>query len=438
MTFFAESQVTFSGLWVLLGVILAVLVYVIISTEKVHRTIVALLGATLMSFVLIFGSNDLIHLDAILKDVDWSVILFITGMMIIVTISVDSGLFQFIALYFVRLTHGKILQLYILFFCFALFLSPIFGGIATLLILAPLTVEICTILGYNPKPFLLTQAFVANFGVIPGLIGSIPNIIIGKEGNLSFLDFLFVMTPLYLIYGIVGFFYLYWNFKDELNVEAMEIEDIYILDLRDVIVSERMFYLSAFVLVLVLAGFIIGQPILNIEPTLTVLFGASILLLFSGEEPEESFNEVEWSTIFFIIGILIVVEGLSLLGVIKTLADLIGSMLGGNLNLGIIVIVLLSGGLSSIIDNIPIAAALAPLVSDIGLGNALFFALVIGTNIGGMVLVISSPVNILAVSYCEKGGHEVSFLEFFKLGAPLALLFLITGAVYLIGFYWIF
>ncbi len=414
---------------IIIGLIIIVFIssYAIISSEKVHRTLVALGGGSLTMLLLVMP-GILTYEDLILKLISWRTILFIIMMMVIVNLAARSGLFQFIALYLVKLTKGEIKLMYVSFFLLTCAISPFFDTITTMLILGPLTIEISRVLEFDPRPFLISEAIAANYASSATLVGSIPNIIIADIAELQFLDFIIYIGPLAIILVVSSLPILFLLNKKHL--EPIEIvAAIFTIDPQVVITNRRLFYFSIGAIILIIFGFSLS-PFIGMEPALIAFVIAAFLLGFSGEDPEEVFNDVDWSSIFFIIGLFVIVEGLSVVGVIDAIAGMIKPILEINPALAIAIILIFSALTSSVVDNIPIATALAPLLVTVNLGRYLFWPLIVGVNIGGIVLPISSPASALAVSMAEKEHKPISFLDFLQVGLFVAVVLIVISFLY--------
>ncbi len=403
--------------------------YVIISSEKVHRTLVALGGGSL-TMILLVVPGILTYEDVILELVSWKTIMFIITMMVIVNLAARSGLFQFIALYLVKLTRGEIKLMYISFFLLTCAISPFFDTITTMLILGPLTIEIARVLEFDPRPFLISEALAANYVSSATLVGSIPNIIIADVAELQFLDFILYIGPLVILLVVVSLPVLL--FLNRYRLQPIEVvAAIFTIDPQVVITNQKLFYFSIGAIILIIIGFTLS-PFIGLEPALIAFIIAAALLAFSGEDPEDVFNDVDWSSVFFIIGLFLIVEGLSVVGVIDVIAEMIKPILEIHPALAIVIILFFSAISSSVVDNIPIATALAPLLVTVNLGRYLFWPLIVGVNVGGIVLPISSPANVLAVSMAEKEHKPITFMDFFRVGALLAFLLLVISFFYFV------
>lgn len=437
-------EITLTDILVLLTfiIILGVLV-----SEKMDKTALALIGATAVAVIIyIFPQEDahgeLIETSTLLKKLPWDTVLFIFFMMLIVTMSSRSGLFQWLAIVAIQITKGHPMTLYFAFIILTFVISFFFDTVTTMLILAPLTIEIMKVLNRDFRPYLISEAIVANFGSIPSLVGSVPNIVIGNRADISFVEFLVILGPLTLILLITSI-PVFLLFHKKILDEQHEVSDIdmriFALDTSILIKQKKTFIISILGLLMLLIGFTIGQ-IFHMSPVLTAMIVMSFLLYETRDSINETLKELQWGTIFFIVGLLIIVQAIEELGMIELTAELIEPFIADVPEFGGVLMIIIGGVLSGIVDNIPISAALAPLAVTLGDeipaidGKFLGLALIVGVNVGGYLTPIASPANILALSYSEKEHNPISFIEFAKLGTTLAIIHLIISSIYFLIF----
>lgn len=427
----------------IIGLVIFLLTYVLISTEKLHRPISALLGASAISILLIISQweyeGEIVDFHLIVSHVEWNTIIFITAMMIITIISSRSGLFQYISIIIVRFTKGNPKILLISLTLLTYVISIVFDVITTMLIIAPLTVEIYQILEFDFRPILIIEAITANFASIPSLVGSIPNIVLADKSGASFTDFLLVMGPLSVILLITAFPVYYFSAKKRFQDPSPSlVEEIFLLDPNVLVEDKRTLYVVIIGLIILITGFIFGSAI-NLKAAEIALFVAAGLLLFSGMQPKEIFRDVEWISIYFIMGLFILVGAIEVLGILDLLGEILAPILNPQ-NVPIIFsLPFISFGIgiiSAVVDNIPISAALAPVFFDLQtdgiIGPLQWWALVIAVNLGGYILPIGSPANILAINLSSREGAPITFVEFLKIGALLGFIHLALGTIYLI------
>ena len=430
-----------------IGLVIFIGAYILISTEKLHRPISALLGASIISILLIVTQwkyeGQVTTFHTIVSRVEWNTVLFITAMMIITIISSRSGLFQYISIIIVRLTKGNPKTLLFSLTLLTFIISFVFDVITTMLIIAPLTIEIYKILEFDFRPTLIMEAITANFASISSLVGSIPNIVIADKfvladkSGVKFIDFLVVMGPLSLILLVTALPFYYLTAKHTFSdPPAFLVKEINLLDPNILVEDKRTFYVSIIGLILLVIGFIFGG-FLYLKAAEIALLIAAGLLLFSGIHPKEIFRDVEWISVYFIIGLFILVGSIEILGLLDLLGDLLTPFMELPLIFSIPFISFGIGSISAVVDNIPISAALAPIFTDLQgagvIGPIQWWALVIAVNLGGYILPIGSPANILAINLSNQEGSTITFMEFFKIGAVLGFFHLLIGTIYLIA-----
>jgi len=424
----------------LIGLIIFIGTYILISTEKLHRPISALLGASIISILLIVSQweydGHVTTFHTIVSRVEWNTLLFITAMMIITIISSRSGLFQYISIIIVRFTQGSPKTLLFSLSLLTFIISFVFDVITTMLIIAPLTVEIYKILEYDFRPTLIVEAITANFASIPSLVGSIPNIVLADKSGATFIDFVLVMGPLSLILLVTALPIYYLTARSTFVAPPSSlVKEIFLLDPYILVEDKRTFYVSIIGLIVLVMGFIFGS-VVNLKAAEIALLIAAGLLLFSGMHPKEIFRDVEWISVYFIIGLFLLVGSIEILGLLELLGELLTPFLEQPLIISLPFISFGIGFISAVVDNIPISAALAPVFFDLQsagvVGPIQWWTLVIAVNLGGYILPIGSPANILAINLSNQEGSTITFVQFLKVGAVLGLLHLFIGTIYLI------
>ena len=429
------------NLTMILVVLLFIITLAILVSEKIEKTALALISATIVGIILYISpvrsieSGVVIDTPYLFQQLPWDTIMFIFAMMLIVTVSSHSGLFQYIAVRTIQATKGKAKRLYITFIVITFFISFIFDTVTTMLIIAPITIEIMQIIGRDFRPYLIAEALVANFGSIPSLIGSIPNIVIGHDAQLEFLQFVIVLGPIsvfILLITIPILMKYHSKYLEDFEEENEITRRIFLLDPNLVIKDKNLFIRSIIAVIVLIVGFTLGQ-FLNppLSPVLTAMIAMLILLLESHDSIKEHLKDLQWGTVFFIVGLLFIIQAMEELGVIEIISQTLDPLVKGSPEFGLAFLATTSWILSGVVDNIPISAALAPIATAIGgPGSLLALALIFSVNVGGYVLPISSPANILAISFSEKEHAPIKFVEFFKIGFSLAILHLIIGIFY--------
>jgi Na+/H+ antiporter NhaD/arsenite permease-like protein len=411
--------------------IVFVITYIAISSEKVNRTATALLGMGVVGIVLWATRSgtfsDIVHL------IEWDTILFVTAMFIIVTIAASSGMFQYLAIEMARPTQGETKRLFVTMLGFVFVISLFFDTTSTMLIMAPLTIELCKALEIDFRPFLISEAITCNFASIPSVVGAVPNLIIANDAAVDAGLLFESLMPLSLVLFLTSLPLLLRFFDDQLKPsEDYLVSQMMLINPQYMIRSRADFYLSIIAMFILVLGFTLG-PSYGLEPAMIAITVAAAFLIVSREWVDEILKRVNWGTIFFLIGLFGLVAALNHVGIIIALGDAIGAFIGGNEIVGIVFMTWVPALLSAVIDNIPISLVLAPIAGQFAaLSPLLPIALIFAVNIGGFLLPIGSPANILAIALSEKERRPISMLEFLKVGAPLALLMLSIGTGWLL------
>ena len=417
--------------------------YLLISTEKVNRTAMSLLGVALVGVILYIGLEIFIltgidyggvEFSVLIAHIDWTTIIFIIAMSIIVSVAAASGLFQFIGLKIAARSEGDHKKLFITFLIFVSGVSLFFDTVSTMLIAAPLTIEICKALEIDFKPFLISEAIVCNFSSIPSIVGAVPNLVIAGETGLD-PGFLFiVMMPLSLILFLVSVpILLRWYSSTFGTTDDVRIDRVFSINPTTMIKDRWDFNISGAALIFLVIGFALG-PSFGLVPPMVALVVAGFLLLLSHERANEFLNKVGWPTVFFLVGLFGLVGALEITGLIDALADAIAPIIGNDANFATVFLIWIPAMLSAFLDNLPVSAVLAPIALEFGgLSPVIPLALVFAVNIGGYIFTpLGSPANMVVIGLSEKEHDPISFIEFVKIGTLLGLIHLAIGRGYLV------
>ena len=341
-------------------------------------------------------------------------------MMIIVSITTRSGVFNYLAGKILKFTKGSPVLIFIALGIFTAFLSAFLDNVTTVILVMPITFSIAKKLEINPIPYLLCEIVSSNIGGTSTLIGDPPNIIIGSAGNLSFLDFIKELTGVVILILSLVLLFLYLCFKKQLKTTKEKMNNAVNFDNSKIITDFKLMIRSTAVLGFVILGFLL-HDVIHIETSIIAMLGASILLFF--EKPADILKDVEWNTIFFFIGLFIIIGGLEATGGIKLMAEWILKITEGNKNITCMLILWASGIISGIIDNIPYTATMAPMLVEIQktMGTAytypLWWALSLGACLGGNMTIIGAAANVIVSENASREGYPVSFLKFMKYGS---------------------
>ncbi len=405
--------------------------YVVITTDIINKTAVALFAAML---TVVLGISDQAKAFG---HIDLSVIFLLIGMMIIMGITKQTGVFQFMAIKIAKFARGEPVAIIILLSLTTAFISAFLDNVTTVLIIVPITILIAVELGLSPTPFIVTQAIASNVGGTATLIGDPPNIMIGTAAHLTFMDFLANLTPVILIILAVNSLLIVILFRKKLQVTNERKARIMNFDETKAIENKPLLVKSLIVLALVIAAFLF-HSLMNLEPATIAMTGAVLLMVVSGaKDLEKLFAELEWSTIFFFVGLFIVVGALVDAGVMALVSTWLIKIIGNQLKFAQIAILWVSAILSSVVDNIPFVATMVPLLQ--GVSNhfgpeavrPLWWALSLGACLGGNGTLIGASANVVSAGLASKSGHPVSFWDFTKYGIIFTLVSIVVSSIYL-------
>ncbi|MEC0368505.1 ArsB/NhaD family transporter [Paenibacillus chibensis] len=414
----------------ILAIAIFLIAYALIISEKIHRTIVAMIGAALM---VIFG---IVSQETAIHHIDFNTLGLLIGMMIIVNITAETGLFKFVAIWAAKKAKGRPLAILIVLMLLTALGSAFLDNVTTVLLMVPVTFSITRQLRVNPLPFLITQIIASNIGGTATLIGDPPNIMIGSAvKELTFMAFIQNLMPiaLFILVLLIPIFILLFRKHIQTTPELMQ--SIMDLDEKELLTDKKLLAKCLTVLGLTILGFFIHQ-LVHIESATVALAGAFLLLLLTGEHMlEEAFAKVEWPTIFFFVGLFILVGGLIETGVIATLAEKAVALTGGNVASTSMLILWLSAIASAFIDNIPFVATMIPMIQDMGsMGvsnlEPLWWSLALGACLGGNGTLIGASANLIVAGMAAKEGYTLKFTTFMKYGFPILILSIGLSSAY--------
>ncbi|PWM28115.1 MAG: hypothetical protein DBX55_10405 [Verrucomicrobia bacterium] len=413
-----------------------ILAYIFIATEKISKTTVALIGACAVIFLGLVDqekySKNGINFEYYINYIDFNVIFLLIAMMIIVSITAKSGIFNYAAARILSLTRGRPALILISLAFFTAITSAFLDNVTTVILVLPMTFAIAEKLEINPLPFLITEIFSSNIGGTATLIGDPPNIIIGSAAGLSFMDFVRELSPIVALIMVAVCALMLVLFRKSLKVSENKTAASMRFDGNDCAVDRARAARSMIVLGLVIAGFACHDAI-GMQTSIIALMGASALLVF--EKPEEIFRELEWNTIFFFIGLFVIVGALEASGGIKLMADFILDVTRGSQAAASMAILWGSGVISGVIDNIPYTATMAPMILEMekAMGSEyaypLWWSLSLGACLGGNMTIIGAAANVVVSENAAKRGYEISFMRFFKYGVVVMILSLSISAL---------
>ena len=411
---------------VVVGLVIFVATYAAIATERLHKTIAAMAGGVAMVLL------GIVSQERAFEEIDFNVIFLLAGMMILAGIIRKTGVFGWIAVRAARFAGGQPYRILVVLSIITAVASAFLDNVTTVVLVGPITLFLAARMGMNPFPFLMSEILASNIGGASTLIGDPPNLLIGSAAGLDFGQFLIHMAPLSAILLAVYLFAARWLFRDLLSVEPESAAGLLELNERDMITDGRLLRQSLVVLGLTLVGFLLHGP-LHLEPATIALAGALVLMVIAGESPDEVLRDVEWPTLFFFIGLFMLVAGVIEIGVIDAVADFIFSVTGGALASTSLLLLWVSAVLSGIIDNIPYTATMIPVVEQLAEGqpnDALWWALAIGADLGGNATIIGASANVILAGMAEREGHRITFGAFLRYGVPVTLGTMVIATVY--------
>ena len=419
-----------------LVILVFVATYIAISSEKVNRTATALFGMGVVGIILWITERR--EFSEVVSHIHWSTILFVTSMFVIVTIAASSGMFQYLALNLTRPTQGQTKKLFVSMLAFVFGISLFFDTTSTMLIMGPLTIELCKALDIDFRPFLISEAVTCNFASVPSIVGAVPNLLIAEQAEVDPGFLLATLLPLSIILFAVSIPILLRIFEEQLQPSEEElVSQMLLINPQYMIRSRSDFYMSIIAMLILVLGFTLGPGLdTPLQPALIAITVASALLILAREWVDEILKRVNWGTIFFLVGLFGLVGALEITGVIDDLGLVIGTLIGDNIFLGIFFMTWVPAVLSAVIDNIPVSAVLAPIAGSFaGVSPILPIALIFAVNVGGFLLPIGAPANILALVFAEKERKPITMKDFAKVASPLAILMLAigTGWLFLLG-----
>ena len=418
-----------------LAIAIFVVAYALIATERVHRVAAALGGAGLM---LALGVTDAEHafFDE-RSSVDWNVIFLLLGMMVIVGVLKETGVFEYVAIWAAKRARGRPFRVMVLLVLITAVASALLDNVTTVLLIAPVTLLVCDRLAVPVAPYLIAEALASNIGGMATLVGDPPNIIIASRSGLTFNDFLVHLAPLAIVLTAVFVALCRVLFRKAFTTHPDRVAEVMALSEREAIKDGRLLVKSLVVLALVMAAFVLHTA-LHLEPAVVALLGAGLLVVISRLDANTALGEVEWPTLVFFMGLFVMVGGLINAGVIEDLSRAAAEATEGRLFFASMVLVWASAALSAIVDNIPYVATMSPIVADLVAAaeggardpDVLWWSLAIGADLGGNATAIGASANVVVLGIAERNRRPISFWEFTKYGLVVAVVTVAISALY--------
>lgn len=411
-----------------------IVAYALIATERVHRVAAALGGVAGMAVIGLVDANSAFFDHH--TGIDWNVIFLLFGMMIIVGVLKQTGLFEFLALWAAQKSGGEPYRLLVLLVLITATVSPILDNVTCVLLVAPVTISVCRQLGLSSAPYLIALILASNIGGTATLIGDPPNIIIGSRAGLSFTDFLVHSLPLTIILLILFVIMSRWLFRKSFG-EPIDVDKV-LGDLhpRDAITNTRMLVRCLVVLGLVMVAFSL-HTVLHLDPSMVAMLGAGATVLVSRTEPEEFLEEVEWGTLAFFMALFVLVGSLVQVGVIGRISELAAEAMGDRELLASTALLFGSGVVGAFVDNIPYTTATVPIVEEMvaatpvsGADSPLWWSFVFGADLGGNATAVAAGANVVVLGIAAKAGEPISFWQFTKYGIVVMVMTLLVAWLY--------
>lgn len=420
----------------IVAIIVFSIVYLLIATERINRVVAALAGAGVILAVGVVGSDDAFFSKQ--TGIDWNVIFLLFGMMVIVGVLRQTGVFEYVAIWAAKKAKGRPFRVMTLLCLITAVASAGLDNVTTVLLIAPVTLLVCEKIGVRPVPFLIAEALASNIGGTATLVGDPPNLIVASRSGLGFNDFLINLAPIVVVMLVAFVALSRFLFRKDFTADPEQVAQVMELDEREAIQDRSLLIRSLIVLGLVLVAFTL-HSVTHLEPSVVALLGAGLLVAISGLRPQTYLVDIEWETLLFFAGLFVLVGSLVKTGVIEHLAAGLVAATGDSVPAAMMLILWGSAALSAIVDNIPFVATMAPVVEQLVRGsgpfagqNGLWWALVLGADLGGNATAIGASANVVVAGIAKKSGHRISFWEFTRYGVVVAVVTLAIATPYLL------
>ena len=415
-----------SDAWIAGGIF--VVAYALIAIERWDRTLIALLGGSLVVLLGIVPQHQAF------EAIDLNVILLLAGMMVIANIVAETGLFEFLAIRAVRMSRGSPMRLLILLSLLTAVLSAFLDNVTTVVLTVPITLSVARRLGVSPVPYLIAQVLASNVGGTATLIGDPPNILIGSASGLGFDDFLVHVAPVVLVVMVAFVGIVAVSFRGELRVPS-ERQEAALAGTEALAIRDRTLLVKSLVVTgATITGFLFHTT-LGLEAATIALLGATVLMLVADRKPQEMLREVEWTTLFFFIGLFVLVEGIVAVGIVREIADAMARATGGDQAVTTISLLWFSAIVSAVVDNIPYTATAIPIVQRLTEGGLaplpLWVSLSLGACLGGNLTIVGASANVVVANLSMRAGYRITFWEFLRYGSVVVLASLLISTAYL-------
>jgi Na+/H+ antiporter NhaD/arsenite permease-like protein len=401
----------------------------VIASDRVHRTKVALIGAALVVLTATLDQHQAI------EAIDFNTIGLLAGMMLIVRVTEPTGVYNWVAIRAGQLSRGRPAYVVLSLAATTAILSAFLDNLTTVLLVVPITFLLADALDIDPVPLVIIEIIASNIGGTATLIGDPPNILIAGRTDLSFNDFIVNLAPPAIVAFAVVTAGLYLFYRRKLQVEREARERVMEIDADRSIEDMAELKRTMPILGLTIIGFFLHNQ-LGIEPATVALTGAAVMLLVTRQSVEECLAGIEWATLFFFLGLFVLVGGLEQTGAIEEVANGIASVTDGDRTAELMGILGVSAVGSAIVDNIPFTAAMLPVVEQLQEGNAgdnaYWWALSLGACFGGNATLIAAAANVAAAGMSQRAGRKIGFMEFLRIGLPATLVSLVIACAYVL------
>ncbi|TFG15549.1 hypothetical protein EU537_00585 [Candidatus Thorarchaeota archaeon] len=420
----------------ILILVIFIFTMIIILSEKINETATALFAMCLSVGFLIL--TDRMNFEAFILLIEWDTILFVTAMMIVVSISASSGVFQYIALHLAQRTGGEPKSVFTSFMAFVFVISLFFDPLPTMLIMGPLTVEVCRAIDMDYRVLLISQVIISNFASFPSIVGSVSNLVISSWANIEAGYLFLALLPLSLLLFPITMVILSKYYSAELAHKELDTGNpLMMIRPSMMIKSRRDFYMSSIGMGILFVGLVIG-PQMRLEAAFLALTIASAMLIFSEKRVTKFLRELSWDTIFFLIGLFGIIAAMEVTGLIDEMVLGLQNIVAGNVFAAMLFMLWVPGLVLAPIDNIPVAALLSPLAVEFGgVNSPVPLSLIIGTNIGGYIIPFGDAPNMIALTLAADAGNEIDRWEFTKVAFILGILHLFISTAYCFLLAWL-
>lgn len=420
-----------------ISLLIFIITFFFILSERIHRTIIALFGAMAMAVAGI--ALDFYHAPDILASIDFNTIGLLFGMMLMVSMLEKTGFFQYVGIWTAKKTKGNPWKLMVALGAITAILSMVLDNVTTIILIVPITIIIAEMLKINPTPIIMSEALLSNIGGTGTLIGDPPNIMIGSAAGFSFNDFLLHALPVVLLTWFATLLVFRIVYKKEITKQPENVERLMSMNEREAIKEPAVLRKLLPVFGLTILLFFL-HSVLHMEPAMVALIGASLALIVVSpkHDPQTIIEKCELSVLLFFASLFVIVGGLEHAGVLERLAHFLTGGAEENMLMTAIIILWASAMLSAIVDNIPLTVAMIPIIGYLGSTgipvDLLWWALVFGVGFGGNGSPIGSTAGVIVVAKSEKTAHPISFIDWIKQGAPTMVVSLIIATIALVAF----